>query len=264
MLRDIHVVIVEDDPFAREWMVRIVARDWRTRVRADLHDPSKLLSVLKKKSSRVDLILLDTDISAGETWISSIKEIMEKAERYVRIICTGNKPRELVLNQLDHPSFVGYLIKEEILYSLAWAIAFVLDGYWVITDSVLDIKSSKFLIPKPYVVLDGRKPIPYLTEKEVKIARLALLFSMERGELADELKIGEDWGYQLISKLYKRLKVKDIFSDENLRLDYFGRSKLIMSLLEDIREKSEGSNKLKYMETLAFHMVTMPKSEEIK
>ena len=62
MNNDIRVIIVEHDPFSRNWMALLAARDCRTRVVGEAEDLTDLLPLLKNQSSRIDLILLDTDI----------------------------------------------------------------------------------------------------------------------------------------------------------------------------------------------------------
>ena len=72
LAEDIHVVILEDDPFARNWMVLVGVRDWRTRVVGEINEPSQLISILNDKSTRKDLLIMDTDIPGGENWIPRI------------------------------------------------------------------------------------------------------------------------------------------------------------------------------------------------
>lgn len=259
MRRDIRVVIVEDDPFARNWMVLVAVRDWRTRVIGELDNPAGLLPYLTDPVNQADFVILDTDIPGGEDWIPRILEIVARQKKPVKILCTGIRPNPAVLHQLNHPAFAGYILKEEIGYSLAWAISLAVEGTWVITDGVQALASAEhFALPKPCEVLDGRNRINGLTQRQADVARLAFLFSIERRELADELGVGEDWSYQLVSAVYESLGIKDILSDDALVDEYFGDNELILSFVNRIRDDSKGSGKSKDMETLAFHVITMP------
>jgi DNA-binding NarL/FixJ family response regulator len=264
MVQDINVVIVEDDPFARNWMVLMGVRDWRTRVVGEVDEPSKLLPILKDKTAHADFIIIDTDIPGGENWISRILETVASLNQIPKILCTGLRPNAEVLRQLSHPAFVGYILKDEIRYSLAWAISMAIDGKWVITDGVQALAYSiGFQLPKSCLVLDGRNVIGQLDERKANVARLAFLFSIERKELADELGVGKDWGYQLVSEVYEELGIKDVLEDEEILQNYFGDYELIMSYIKKIKKSRRGL-KSKDMETLAFHMITMPEMSELK
>lgn len=262
---EIHVVIVEDDPFARNWMVIVAVRDWRTRVVGEIDHPSKLAPLLREKKDEIDFIVIDTDIPGGEDWIPDVLSTINKFKKQPRILCTGIKPNPEVLRKLTHPSFVGYVLKEEIRYSLAWAISMAIEGKWVITDGVQGLASSiGFRLPKPCIVLDGRNVIGHLDERKANVARLAFLFSIERRELSDELEVGEDWGLQMVSAAYKELGIKDLLEDESMLQDYFGKYEFIMAYIHDIRQKMMDKKKSKDMETLAFHMITMPEMRELR
>jgi len=176
------------------------------------------------------------------------------------ILCTGIRPNPEVLNRMAHPCFVGYILKNEIGYSLAWAIDIALTGKWVITDSVRSLASSmRYPLPRPCVVMDGRKTLQTtLSKRQSEVSRLAFLFSMERKELADELGIVEDWGYGLVSQIYEQLGVKDILTDDEAMLSYFADQPLILAHIEKVRAENKGSLKAHDMETLAFHIITMP------
>jgi DNA-binding NarL/FixJ family response regulator len=264
MPRDFRVVIVEDDPFARNWMVLLAVRDWRTRVVGEVDEPAKLMPYLTDPISPVDFVLMDTDIPGGEDWIPRILEVISQLKRQPRILLTSIHPNPAVMRQLNHPAFAGYILKEEIGYSLAWAMSLALDGTWVMTDGVQALASAEGIrLPKPCLVLEGRHRVAGLTQRQADVARLAFLFSIERRELADELGVGEDWGYQLVSAVYESLGIKDFVNDEALAREYFGRSKLITSYIDRIRSEAKGSGKSKDMETLAFHVITMPEIKEL-
>jgi hypothetical protein len=166
----------------------------------------------------------------------------------------------MVLTRLDHPCFVGYILKNEISYSLAWAIDIALSGKWVTTEGVRSLASALgYPLPHPCVVMDGRKTLQStLSRHQADVSRLAFLFSMERRELADELGIVEDWGYGLVSQIYEQLGVKDILNDEDALLSWFGDQPLIMAHVQKIRAAGKNSMKAHDLETLAFHIITMP------
>ncbi len=262
---EFQVVIVEDDPFARNWMALLAARDWRTRLAGEFDEPLKVIPLLHQKASNIDLILLDTDIPGGEDWIPEIKTAIAGLEHPPLVLCTGNRANPEVLKHLDDGSFTGYILKNEISFSLAWAIDIALTGKWVITESVRSLATQVgFQLPHPCVVMDGRKTLQStLSKHQAEVSRLAFLFSMERRELADELGIVEDWSYGLVSQVYEQLGVKDILNDDEALQSYFGDQPLILAHVKKIREANNHSFKAHDLETLAFHLITMPEMVEL-
>ena len=257
---EFQIAIVEDDPFARNWMALLAARDWRTRLAGEFDAPLKIIPLLHKKTSYIDLILLDTDIPGGESWIPQILGAISGMQHPPAILCTGIQADPNVLSRMAHPCFAGYILKNEISYSLAWAIDIALSGKWVVTEGVRSLASAiRFPLPHPCVVLDGRKTLQStLSKHQADVSRLAFLFSMERRELADELGIVEDWGYGLVSQIYEQLGVKDILNDDESLQSYFGNEPLILSHIDKIRAAGKNSAKAHDLETLAFHIITMP------
>jgi CheY-like chemotaxis protein len=263
---EFQIAIVEDDPFARNWMALLAARDWRTRLAGEFDEPLKLLPLLHQKASHVDLILLDTDIPCGEDWIPEILRGISSMEHPPVILCTGTRANADVLARMKNSYFVGYILKNEISYSLAWAIDIALTGKWVITEGVRSLAAEmRYMLPSPCVVLDGRKTLQStLSKHQAEVSRLAFLFSMERRELADELGIVEDWSYGLVSQIYEQLGVKDILNDDEGELkSYFGDQPLILAHVEKIQASGRNSIKAHDLETLAFHIITMPEMVEL-
>jgi hypothetical protein len=262
---EFQIAIVENDPFARNWMALLAARDWRTRLAGEFDELLKIIPLLNQKASVVDLILLDTDNPRGEDWIPQILSAISGMRHPPAVLCTGIRASSEVLSRLDHPCFVGYILKNEINFSLAWAIDIGLTGKWVVTEGVRSLAADiRFALPHPCVVMDGRKTLQStLSKHQAEVSRLAFLFSMERRELADELGIVEDWSYGLVSQIYEQLGVKDIINDEESVQSYFGDQPMIQAHIEKIRAAGKNSIKAHDLETLAFHIITMPEMVEL-
>ena len=86
----------------------------------------------------------------------------------------------------------------------------------------------------------------------------AFIFSAGRRELADELKISEQWSYGLVSELYKKMGLTDIIAGEVDLFSYIGKSEIIKNKFAEIIDELGASKKAKDMETLAYHVLTMP------
>ena len=114
---EFQVAIVEDDPFSRNWMALLAARDWRTRVAGEFENPQQIIPRLHQKATKIDLILMDTDIPGGEDWIPPILGAISGMQNPPAILCTGIRANPAVLSRLSHPFFVGYILKNEINFS---------------------------------------------------------------------------------------------------------------------------------------------------
>jgi DNA-binding NarL/FixJ family response regulator len=262
MEKEIQVIILEDDPFARNWMTLLVARDWRTKVVGDLNRPDMLPVFFKQNPAlNIDIIVVDTETPMGGDWVQKTAKVIRDSGRSARILCTGIVASERILSKLADPISVGYVLKGEIPYSLAWAINLAMQGNWVATLGVESLMStSAFAIPKSFMVLDGlQAPFGFSDERQAHEARLAILFSMERHELANELGIAEGWSYGKVRDYYEKMGLKALLDNEiDPEEDLKGQT-LILSYLDEMKKDYSGEGKVKWMETMAFHLLTMPK-----
>jgi len=154
---------------------------------------------------------------------------------------------------------VGYVLKGEVGYSLSWMISFAYDGHWICTPGTYSLANSMNLrLPDNRLVLDGRKKIPGFTDHESEVARLAFIFSLGRRDLADELKISEQWSYGLVSELYTKMGLTDIIMGEADLFSYIGENQIIRNHFEEILAEIGTSKKARDLETLAYHLITMP------
>lgn len=264
-MKDIRVVVVEDDPFARNWTAMLLVRDWRTHLAGELNAKTDVLPYLKQLAEKVDLILLDVD-HFGERPGSGmdIRKLAEGLKPGVRILLTGIHPQEHILQQTQNEHVCGYILKGEISNSMVWAVSMAMEGRWISTPGVEDLAGELcFRLPPNRVCINGHTPIYDFTPREVAAARLAFLFSMERRDLADEMSITENWTYGLVSGIYKKLGLEELLNGEIEARERLGDNPLALSHLQQIMDElnATASGKARDMETLAFHVMTMPEME---
>ncbi|MBL7162783.1 MAG: hypothetical protein ISS57_09280 [Anaerolineales bacterium] len=261
MVTEINTVVLEDDFFSRNWMSLILARDWRTRVVADVETVEELRSILDSPPTRIDLIIVDTEIYRDLKWIGTLLETIQEHAHTPKVLFTTVSPLPEITYYMGHEAVRGYLTKGEIRYSLAWAVDIAMEGDWVLTPSADDFLSFGLgELPQPRAIIQGQNNYPGLTENQANAARLAFLFSMERAELADELLISVGWSYGKVNELYEKIGVRDLLSGE-MPIEFFlGDNPIILShfrkIIENIGEQEQ--SKAKNMETLAFHLLTRP------
>ncbi len=259
MNKDILVTLLEDDVFSRNWMALLMVRDWRTRLVGEFNTRVELCTFLENAHQPFDILILDVDLFGEAFTIVDICDILAGQKSDAKILLTGIQPEAHIIRQMDHPRICGYVLKHEVGYSLSWVITFAYDGNWIFTPGTfslaIDMNQS---LPENKLVLDGRQHLPCFTDHEAEVARFAFIFSLGRRDLADELKISEQWSYGLVSELYEKMGLSDIISGEVDLFSYIGESGIIRSHFEEIMEQLGSSKKARDLETLAYHLITMP------
>jgi len=259
MVKDVRVFVLDKDPFVRSWEALLLARDWRTHFGGEASSIVDMAHFIREEKARVDLLVLGTDVVATDQDYRDLKEALTPLPRIPIVVFTGLEVDEKALKHFLPPQFMGYLLKREICDSLAWAVALAASGEWVVTPGVQEAIIRGGVMPSGKgIVLDGTKPAAGLTGREVEAARMAFLFSLERHDLADELNISKDWSYGLVSSIYKKLGLDEILEGEIDPSTYLGDNPLILNHLREIVSELHGSPKARDIETLAFHIFTMP------
>jgi DNA-binding NarL/FixJ family response regulator len=259
MGKDILVAILEDDVFSRNWMALLMVRDWRTRLVTDITNRIELCEFLDQSFQPIDIVILDVDLFNEDFTIDEICSNLDERKQSAKVLLVGIQPEEHIIRQMDNERVCGYVLKNEVGYSLSWVVSFAFDGHWVLTPSTMRLACDmNFLLKPKTLVLDGRKQIPGFTDHETEVARFAFIFSLGRRDLADELKISEQWSYGLVSELYEKMGLSDILSGEVDLFSYIGESDIIQAHFEEIMEQLGTSKKARDLETLAYHLLTMP------
>ncbi|MGB4595071.1 MAG: hypothetical protein WBI14_04125 [Anaerolineaceae bacterium] len=261
MAKDILVSIIGDDVFARNWMSLLLVRDWRTRVISEITSQEDFNTYQQDGFQKVDFLLVDLDSLPVEPAL--INHILKDDAILVpaKLLLVGSKLDPKAFRNIPPGLFAGYLLKDEILSSLAWAIALAAEGSTVFTPSTLDLAFElNYSIPENKLVLKSRN-IPGLTDRQTDIARLAIIFSIGRRDLADELKISDQWSYGMVSELYTKLGLSDIFDGVEDAYRYMENDEVIRTHINSILEDLGTSKKARDVETLAFHLLTMPSIE---
>lgn len=259
MKRDILVALYSEDTFALSWMAMLMVRDWRTRVAIEAASAGELAAELSHKHLTINVLVVDLDL------ISNLRQVTAEIQRYaeiqnkdLKVIAVGSQMEPRFFKELPHSLIRGYLLKQEISTSLAWAITFATEGKQVFTPSALEGSwRANFPLEKTRLILNSRS-YPGLTERQSEIARLAIIFSINRRDLADELKISDQWSYGVVSELYEQLGLGDILDKTQEFNSVLENDKVIKAHIEEIVEDLGTSRKARDLETLAFHLLTMP------
>jgi hypothetical protein len=288
MPQNVYTLIVEDDFYARHWMEMLLRRDWRTRVAGQAGSLKELgdsLAKLEQTGQKIHVAVIDTEIPGSAGWLEETlqqiagynarqAEKKHAARKYTppAILFTGMACQANLPLLAGTPGFAGFVLKNEICYSLAWAVILAARGQLVWTPGVKQARPAAGLKEKDSIVLDGRRTIPWLglSPTQAQAARLAVMYSMERFELANELNITVEYAYGLVREVFINCGLEDHLRDDREIEAYFGDHPAVKKqVLDAVRERRRleiekiqknrtSRAKLKNMETLAFHLLTMP------
>lgn len=258
MAKDILVSLLSDDVFSLNWMSLLIVRDWRTRVFTE----GELVIPLQEEEAETlqyaDVVVADLDSFVHNT------NLFTNLNRYLAenpdllVIGVGSRIEPLFFQRVPVENIGGYLLKSEISSSLGWAVNFAFQGSLVFTPSTHQAAYTLgFRSAKPIKVVHSRV-YPGMTDRQSEIARLAIIFSVGRRDLADELKISDQWSYGVVSELYEKLGLNELAQDKDDILAYLENDPVIKQHLEEILADLGSSKKAKDLETLAFHILTLP------
>ncbi len=275
-----YVVVLEDDPYARDMIAMMLSRDWRTRVVGEFGCRSEiqLAQFLAQPASRVDVFIVDTEVPEDPAWPERVAEMAQTLEKPPAVIYTCTQPKRRILEDLVERGAGGYLVKGEILYAVASAVVLASKGHFVVTPGVQALASGSLVLPKGTAVLNGMHPAADFTQRESDIARLGILFNLAQRDIADELVISTNWVAEAISNAYEKLNLREIVSGE-IPLEAYFDDEVLLQRCRSILERGGGSKSRKpakgepsagktalrkapWISTLAFHIITIPEVEQ--
>jgi DNA-binding NarL/FixJ family response regulator len=259
MQRVVRVLIIEDDPYARDTMALLLRRDWRTQIVAESGQTEGLEELVRQ--TRPDIVVMDTENPQDLHWVENIIRAVKAGRSTPHIFCTATFVNPRVLAELDQPYFCGYVVKGEIAYALAWAVVQAAEGSWVMTPSVRVAADHIPFHPVKTVTLSGQRPILGLTPREAEMARLAILFNMRRANLADDMNIQYSTISEYVNQVYEKLGLHDIQDGSVGPENYFAGQTQILSHFQSSLDHiwlDGRKKKAPDLDTLAFHLLTIP------
>lgn len=258
MAKDILVSILSDDLFSLNWMSMLIVRDWRTRVFTEaglIYPPEKGAG---ESIQYADVVVADLDSFVQNTNLFHVLNQYLAENPSLIVIGVGSRIEPPFFQRIPTANIGGYLLKSEISSSLAWAVSFAYEGLLVFTpDAYQAAFALGFSSKKPVRIVRSRI-YPGMTDRQSEIARLAIIFSVGRRDLADELKISDQWSYGVVSELYEKLGLNELAQDKDEILTHLENDPMIKTHINEILADLGNSKKARDLETLAFHILTLP------
>ncbi len=271
----IQVVIVEDDPYARDWMALLLARDWRTRVAAEFEtsDAPGWRSYLADPLNPADVLIVDTEIPAQPQGYRAVAESALARPHPPRLLYTCTRPEAHSLGWALQPGGAGYLVKGELRYGVASAAAYAAQGAFVLTPGGRELAGrleqlGLACLPRPAFSLDGQAANDRFTHRERDLARLGVLFNLAQRDLADELILSADFVAEVLGQVYEKLGLRDLRAGEQTLESLFADPALAARMRAvlppaDPAHSGPRPRKLPSLATLAFHLLTAPEIEKL-
>jgi DNA-binding NarL/FixJ family response regulator len=284
--KDYWVLIIEDDPFASDIIMMLLARDYRTHAIEEMSGKVKLEnfdSGGRLSKEHIDVVILDTETPWNADLPFQIAEKLCSWENSPKILCTTTFPNiQTIKKFLNMNCFSGYLIKEEALYSLASAVCLAANGYFVITPglcSSLEKEIGRSRFPADTLILRSPKMTDLYkgcTHLEQEIIRLGILFNLPDYEIHDELCCAESTVGNTMQDGRDVLQMPEIESGEVdlkklFESPYLDNTKIINHYRETLehlpenierRKEKTGRSRFRNKSTLAFHLLTVPEIEK--
>jgi DNA-binding NarL/FixJ family response regulator len=258
MAKDILVSLLSDDLFSLNWMSLLIVRDWRTRVFTEGALNNPLEDNEFRSIQHVDVVVADLDSFMQNTNLfSNLNRYLDENPSLL-VVGVGSRVEPMFFQRIANGNIGGYLLKSEISSSLGWAVSFAYEGSLVFTPGAHQAAFNVgFRSTKPVRVINSRI-YPGMTDRQSEIARLAIIFSVGRHDLADELKISDQWSYGVVSELYEKLGLNALAQDKNDILASLDNDPIIKVHMDEILAELGTSKKARDLETLAFHILTLP------
>ncbi len=267
MAKDVRVLIIEDDIYSRNMTAMLLTRDWRTRVVGEMNGQDDIGEFLEQPLQHVDVILIGVETPSDQDWPFRVLETVSTFQVPPVVLYAGTRVDQSLVYHISHKEFAGYVLKGEVLYSLASAIVLSANGHCVITPGVCRW-ISRGRSGKSIKVVDGSRRVAHFSRRESEIVHLGILFNMSQRDIADELVIGTDWISEAMGNIYEKLGLHEILSGQ-VPLEQYFEDEIVLAHCEAILErarKSSRSGKLRkapWMSTLAFHLLTTPIVEDL-
>lgn len=273
MKKPIDVLIIEDDPYSSEFMRMLLVRDWRTRVVGVIKDQLEL-DLLNHTNhpmyKKIDLMVIDTEFSANSSQLFNIIDNTLRWDPKPKILCTTTNPDSDIIKALiKYENFRGYLLKNEIIYSIATAVCLANADYLLFSPTAYKAAFNLFKeTSEQMLIIDGnelnipeeiyKKNIP---PKESEILNLGLLFNLVNYDIKDELSITKNWVKQAIHLCYLKLGLEKVITDNKileyvLNSSYFD-NQLVIDQIEKMKVGNRNDQPSK--ECAAFYLYTSAK-----
>jgi DNA-binding NarL/FixJ family response regulator len=253
-------ILITDDPFTMASANLLLATDWRFQVveKATTFDQWISQSSTSNTNSHI-LILAQEEIND-----SDLRKVQESAFKGKTVLLTGKRNLHS-LRRIPAGTLNGVLVRQEIGYSLGWALDYACQGYWVTTPAALSWLPSQERAYFDSLMVLSQPAHPYdLTPRQEEAFWLGIILRLDHRTMAEELAITEGSSYGLISALYRRLDIDMLLRGESNLNEFIPQQEVLSDTYEKIQAevKQSGTTHVRDKAELVFHLLTHPEIVE--
>lgn len=204
------VLVVEDDPYARDHIGVFISKDERTRLwgaYASIEEAEKALGATGK-GPWPDVMLIDVRLGSAErAGIEGIAALRAHSPDSKVLMTSTERDEETVLAAI-HAGADGYVWKAETGSGIVDAVMRVAEGRFVVTRSVAERILGKTMELRDYAteILPDDHSCQDLTEALRKTVYLYCICGMSAKEIADELQVSVNTVNSRIKVAYQVLQ----------------------------------------------------------
>ena len=256
-----NIVVIEDDTYALHMMGMLLARDWRTRIMDEisggeaLGEISKRLAKFVRDQIPIDLVIIDSEMPGETQKPLAIAGLFQKMSPRPALVFTATRSDPVFLKQAAAlPNFSGYLLKSEVMFSLAEA-AVRASTKAIVTTPGMEGALRQLFPTRDIHVVCSDDPFSALSAREKDIARLGILYNLAEQDLADELLIEPSYVANVMSTLYEILGVHEIARGEKSPAEFF-EDPVILVKIERFLPGGTLRRRAANLPAIAFHLLT--------
>lgn len=262
-MKDIRVVIAEDDQYSCDLMSFLLTRDRCIQVLAEGVDAMHLLESRDPTVLGADVILLDTELPWEKGWALTLIRRLRPILPERKLVCTGTAADATVLRKILAADGNGYVLKDEVHYALGEAVVKASIGGWIATPTIAALARRRGIsLPATLLIINGTRRMDQLEDRDLTIARLCLLFNQPYKDVADELGISPGHVADRVTELYDKLGLNAIIEGRVSPEQYFDDAEVLALFHNAVARRQENPTTRADMKTLAFHLLTAPTIEE--
>jgi DNA-binding NarL/FixJ family response regulator len=189
---NLKVLVMDTDFYALQSINGYLAWDRRTRVTHLSESLEDMWTTLEETplAELPDVVVLDSDHVGGPDSLRQIIGRLKAQIEGVSVVCLAQFPDTSLVEAAAEAQASGYLLKQEVRYQIAWAIVYVVQNDFIVTEGIHKACEDVFNTRVFHAtVLPEQRQYPELTDRIRQAIQLCVVDGMPAHLAADEMGI---------------------------------------------------------------------------
>lgn len=207
-VKDIRVIVAEQDFYARQAIVSYLSWDRHTRAIAHVGSLVDLLHELNSESHHIylDAVILDTTLVDGDTSLPQIIQQIKRAAGDVAVICLVQDDGIELIDEAYHAGVRGFLSRDQVGIGISAAVRYVLGQSFVVTRDLIPLSPAAV---HEFGVLPPVREYPRLTQRIEQALWLCVVEGLPAELAAEEMGVSISTVRSYIKEGYRILESAD-------------------------------------------------------